>query len=187
MGKRIITQKRGKGSQRYVAPSHRYKTEAHYAQGERSGVVEDIQHDLSKTGIVMRVGWDDGRKNMYLAPEGMMTGDRVVQGGSGIALGNVLALTSVPEGMPIFNIEARPGDGGRVVRASGAGAYIVAKKGNVVVIRLPSRQVKPFSANCRATIGVSAGGGRLEKPLVKAGNAWKKHREIGRASCRERV
>ena len=34
---------------------------------------------------------------------------------------------------------------------------------------MPSKKEKAFNKNCRAVIGVIAGSGRLEKPLIKAG------------------
>ncbi len=37
---------------------------------------------------------------------------------------------------------------------------------------MPSKKEKMFNLKCRATIGVIAGAGRMEKPIVKAG---KKH------------
>jgi large subunit ribosomal protein L2 len=38
------------------------------------------------------------------------------------------------------------------------------------IVELPSGELKAFNPQCRATIGVVAGGGRKEKPFLKAGN-----------------
>ncbi|MCK4327803.1 MAG: 50S ribosomal protein L2 [Candidatus Diapherotrites archaeon] len=179
MGKPITPQKRGKGSPRYTAPSHRYKTEAHYSQGEKTGKVIGFEDDPSKTGIVMKVQWEDGRKEMYLAPEGIRVNDEIAQGGGELTLGSVLSLADIPEGVPIFNIENKPGDGGKAARASGSSAYIVAKQGVKARVRMPSKHIKTFNVNCRATVGVSAGGGRTEKPIVKAGTQFHKRRARG--------
>ncbi len=179
MGKPITTQKRGKGSPRYTAPSHHYITEAHYSHGEKHGTVVDIRHVSSKTGVVMQVMWEGGKKEYYLAPEGISVGSTIAQGYPEIGIGNVLALKDIPEGVPIFNIENTPGDGGKAARASGSNAYIIAKNGNKAIVKLPSKRVKEFNIGCRATIGVSAGGGRTDKPVVKAGNMLKKRRARG--------
>jgi len=179
MGKPITTQKRGKGSPKYTAPSHRYKTEAHYSHGEKKGVVVDIKHDSSKTGVLMSIQWEDGKKEFYLAPEGIMVTDEISQGKQEVKMGNVLSLNDIPEGVPIFNIENTPGDGGKAARASGSNAYIVGKKGAKALVKLPSKKIKTFNLGCRATIGVSAGGGRTDKPIVKAGNMFKKRRARG--------
>ena len=37
---------------------------------------------------------------------------------------------------------------------------------------MPSKQQKTFLPNCRATIGVLAGSGRVDKPFVKAGKKF---------------
>lgn len=60
MGKRIRTQRRGEGKHRYTAPSHRFKTDAKYRDGEVRGVVVDLEKDPSKYGIVMKIEWEDG-------------------------------------------------------------------------------------------------------------------------------
>ncbi|CAL9161745.1 unnamed protein product [Musa hybrid cultivar] len=44
------------------------------------------------------------------------------------------------------------------------------------LIKLPSGAKKIVPSNCRAMIGQVAGGGRTEKPLLKAGNAYHKFR-----------
>ena len=37
---------------------------------------------------------------------------------------------------------------------------------------MPSKKEIFFNENCRATIGVVAGQGRLDKPIMKAGKKW---------------
>merc|ERR1712177_44967 len=43
-------------------------------------------------------------------------------------------------------------------------------------IRLPSGSRKSIPSRCRATVGVVAGGGRIDKPLLKAGRAYHKYK-----------
>jgi large subunit ribosomal protein L2 len=64
----------------------------------------------------------------------------------------------------------RPNDGGKLIKAGGTSAEIRAKIGEEVVIRIPLEKEKRLSKYCRAIIGIIAGQGRLDKPLVKAGN-----------------
>ena len=40
----------------------------------------------------------------------------------------------------------------------------------IVYVKLPSKATVVLSNECRAQLGVIAGGGRLEKPMLKAGN-----------------
>ncbi|MCD6522840.1 MAG: 50S ribosomal protein L2 [Candidatus Diapherotrites archaeon] len=184
MGRPIGTQKRGKGSHRYRRPSHRYKTEAHYRPnngGILKGVITGFDHDPSKTAILMKVKWQDGNESLYLAPEGVFVNDMIEQGaGASLSIGNVLPLSEIPEGMPVFNIEKVPGDGGTIVRASGTAAFVIAKKGDKVIVRLPSKRMKPLDGKCRAMIGIVAGGGRTEEPFVKAGNKYHRERAKGK-------
>merc|ERR1711959_229539 len=43
-------------------------------------------------------------------------------------------------------------------------------------IRLPSGARKSVPSTCRAVIGIVAGGGRMDKPVLKAGNQFHKYR-----------
>merc|ERR1711907_727189 len=43
-------------------------------------------------------------------------------------------------------------------------------------IKLPSGSKKTIPSGCRAVVGIVAGGGRTEKPLLKAGSAFHKYR-----------
>ena len=56
-----------------------------------------------------------------LVTEGLGIGDSVMWGSSGdVKNGNTLTLQNIPTGTYICNIEARPNDGGKFVRASGS-------------------------------------------------------------------
>lgn len=108
-----------------------------------------------------------------MAPEGIQLGQTVECGtDAALANGNTLMLEYIPEGTPIFNVEGSPGDGGKYVRASGLAATIVSIDESKAMVRLPSGAQKAFSPRCRATIGIVSGGGRSEKPFLKAGAVW---------------
>jgi large subunit ribosomal protein L2 len=117
---------------------------------------------------------------MLLAAEGVHVGQEFRVGGEQVAEGNIIALKLVPEGTLIYNIEARPGDGGKFVRSGGTAALVVAREAGRVTVRLPSGAFKQLNPNCRATVGVVAGGGRNDKPLAKAGKAFYTWRSKGR-------
>jgi len=87
-------------------------------------------------------------------------------------IGNCMPLKNIPLGLDVHNIELRVGQGGQMVRSAGGMAKLLAKEGDYAHIVLPSGEVRKVFAECRATIGIIAGGGRKEKPLVKAGKAW---------------
>ncbi|MET1124748.1 MAG: 50S ribosomal protein L2 [Archaeoglobaceae archaeon] len=179
MGKRIIAQNRGKGTPTYTAPSHKYKAEIKHLPFREGEVVAakviDIQHDPARNGPVALVQLPDGRKEYVLAVEGIGTGDVIYAGDNvPIAPGNSTFLKNIPEGTPICNVENIPGDHGRFARASGTFALVIAKEADKVLVQLPSGKQKWLHPMCRATIGVVAGGGRTDKPFVKAGKKYHK-------------
>ena len=91
-----------------------------------------------------------------------------------------MPLAEIPEGTPIYNIENRPGDGGRFVRSSGTYASLITHDATQAVVELPSGELKSFNPKCRASIGVVAGGGRKEKPFLKAGVRWHAYKAKGK-------
>ena len=188
MGKRLKQQKRGKGSPRYLAPGHRYKANLSYRSyddvektGVLTGKVVSFIDDPARTAILMKVRYDNNETGMLLAPVGIAVGDDVDVGAQArLRIGSVLPLYRIPDGAYIFNIERNPGDGGRMVKAAGSYANIIAKEGKVVYLKLPSRATLVISNECRAQLGVIAGGGRLEKPMLKAGNQYHKKKAQNR-------
>ena len=178
MGKRIISQNRGKGTPTYRAPSHKYKAEIKHLKFKDETVVAkvvDIQHDSARNGPVALVQLPDGSKEYILAVEGIGTGDVVYAGEDvEIASGNTTYLKNIPEGTPVCNIESQPGDGGKFIRASGTFGFIVSREEDKVLVQMPSGKLKWFHPMCKATIGVVAGGGRTDKPFVKAGKKYHK-------------
>ena len=93
-----------------------------------------------------------------------------------LAVGNVLPVSGLPEGTIICNVEEKVGDRGALARTSGNYATVIGHSpdDNKARIRLPSGAKKTVSGNSRATIGIVAGGGRIDKPLLKAGRAFHK-------------
>jgi large subunit ribosomal protein L2 len=119
-----------------------------------------------------KIKFADGNIAHIAAPEGISVGQNLAFGDNvSLRPGNVTKLSQIPEGTPICNIEARPGDGGKFARSGGNSATLEARIDDRARVRLPSGRVKELPANCRATIGVLSGHGRSEKPLMKAGAA----------------
>jgi len=177
MGKNLIQQRRGRGTLRFRAPNHRFIGEAGYAKlgEEAKGVVTDIMHCPAHTAPLLEVELGNSQKIFMIAAQEKRVGDNVAMGSnSAVESGNVLPLSQIPEGTEIFNVESSPGDGGKFARAGGNFARVTAKSGKTVTIILPSKKQREFDPNCRATIGRVAGAGRLEKPILKAGNAYYK-------------
>lgn len=117
------------------------------------------------------------RSETFVATEGLSTGSFVYCGKkASLAVGNVLPLSVLPEGTIVCNVEEKPGDRGSLARASGNYATIIGHDADAGItrIRLPSGSKKIVKSGARATIGMVAGGGRIDKPLLKAGAAYHK-------------
>jgi len=174
MGKIIRAQRIGKGSPTYRAKSWRRVGEIKLPPlREGEAVVVDIIHDPGRSAPVARVRYRDGQERLILAPEGIKVGDKIMASPSApIKPGNTLPLAEIPEGTLIHNIELKPGDGGKLARASGTYAILISHDVGRVTVQLPSGELKELDPSCRATIGVVAGGGRSEKPFLKAGKKY---------------
>ncbi len=183
MGKPLIHQRRGKGSPSFKAPSHRFKADIQYRRlnGDTlRGEVIDFIDDAARSGLLMLVQYEDGEKVPLLAPEGTKVGQVIEDGPKARKeLGNILPLNDIPEGYPIFNIETKPGQGGALIRGSGTCGFIITKSDKKIMIKLPSGKTKALNGKCKATIGCVCGGGRLEKPLLKAGAGHYKNKARG--------
>ena len=172
MGKRLIQQARGKGSPAYKAPSFNYKGKVATPQ-KKNGKIIDLIHCRGHSAPLAEVQFEDNTKGFMIVSEGIYVGATINIGEKTEAVvGNTLALKNIPEGSSIFNIEARPGDGGKFVRASGGFAKVVTRTKKQVIVTLPSKKRKSFNPDCRASLGLVAGGGRTEKPFVKAGKKY---------------
>lgn len=169
MGKNLIQQKRGKGSPTYRRFHLHAPGNARVAD-RGSAVILDLLHSRFHTAPLAKVQYEDGEAGLLIAPEGVRIGQRVeVSPSAPLEIGNTLPLDNLPEGSLIYNLEAQPGDGGKFVRASGGFARIVGRVAAGVIVQLPSKKRRIFNPACRATLGVVAGGGRPEKPFLKAG------------------
>ena len=172
MGKRIITQRRGRGSPRYRAPSHNFHYEINYPKTNEklNGKVIEIIKDPARTAPTVIIEFENKTKFALPAPLNIREGDGVNYNQAGnLTPLTTLRLLEIPEGTEVFNIEINPGDGGKFCRAAGTSAKIIGKFRDYILISLPSKKQRKFNPECKATIGVISGAGRLEKPILKAG------------------
>ena len=115
------------------------------------------------------------RTETFIATEGLSTGSFVFCGKkAALSVGNVLPLSALPEGTIVCNVEEKPGDRGSLARTSGNYATIIGHDVDAgrTRIRLPSGAKKSVNTLARATVGIVAGGGRIDKPMLKAGRAF---------------
>lgn len=118
------------------------------------GIVASIEYDPNRNARIALIHYTDGTKCYILHPKNLNVGNSVIAG-SGIHLniGNCMPLEEIPLGTSVHNLELVPNKGGQIVRAGGTSAKILAKEGNYVTLRLPSKEVRLIRKECFATIG----------------------------------
>ena len=118
------------------------------------GVVASVEYDPNRNARIALIHYNDGEKRYILHPKNLNVGDTILAGSnSPLTIGNTLPLAEIPLGSSIHNIELIPNKGGQLVRAAGTAAKILAKEGNYVTLRLPSKEIRLIRQECLATIG----------------------------------
>lgn len=135
--------------------------------------VASIEYDPNRSARIALLFYVDGEKRYILAPLGLKVDDTVVSDKQAveISVGNATALSNIPLGTVVHNVELYAGRGGQLVRAAGASAQVLAKEGNYVTLRMPSGEMRLVREECMATIGQV---GNVEHSNIKLGKAGRK-------------
>jgi large subunit ribosomal protein L2 len=134
------------------------------------GRVASIEYDPNRNARIALINYEDGEKRYILYPQNLKINDYISSGpNSEIQVGNSLALEDIPLGLDVHNIELTPKRGGQIVRAAGTSAKILAKEGNYVTLRLPSKEIRLVRKECFATIGVIGNADHSNMTIGKAG------------------
>ena len=176
MGKRLITQRRGRGFGRYRSPRHlRFTSATHPKIREGTGTVVDLVHEAGRIAPLAKVMYGINEQFM-IAPDGMTVGQEVSFGARvAVVAGNTMPVGNLPEGTIVYNVESQPGDGGKFARTAGTAATIVTQ-GAKTVLLMPSGKFKEVDHKCLATVGLVSGGGHKDKPFAKSGKKfWAYH------------
>ena len=172
MGKRIISQARGKGSLSYRARRRAYMFRVEYPRGTGEGIVTSLFKSAAHSAPLVKIQMG---KERFFSPafEGVIQGQTVQIGTSEIKNGNVVHVKSVPIGTRVFNIERNPGDGGKMTRTAG-GSAIVHKvyEHNKMGVLMPNKNEVVLDGNCRVTIGTISAQGKKLKPFINAGKMF---------------
>lgn len=175
MGKRTLVRRRGKGGKQFraiivgkLAPA---KYPYYNLDENHSGVIVDLVHERGRDAPLAKVRFENGINSYIPASEGSKVGDNIEMGrGVSSTARNILPLESIPDGTIVCNIEKNVGDGGKLIKSAGSSAIVFSHGMEGVVIKFPSGKFSTLNNRCRAMIGAISGGGRREKPFLKAGN-----------------
>jgi len=174
MGKRIIQQARGKGSSTYRVRKKAFMIRPGYLTKMKAGEeweVINLVHSPGHSAPIAKFKKVGGNEVFFnFAAKGLCVGQKIVIDRHEV--GDIALLGDLKNSTEIFNVECRPKDGGKLVRSGGSAGIILAKKGNDIVVQLPSKKIRHFNSGCRATIGKVAGHGRVDKPFLKAGKKY---------------
>jgi len=133
------------------------------------GKVAAIEYDPNRNARIALIHYLDGEKRYILHPKNINVGDSIISGyGSSLVIGNSLPLEEIPLGTSVHNIELIPNRGGQIVRAGGTSAKILAKEGEYITLRLPSKEIRLVRKECFATIGEVSNNDAF---LVRSGKA----------------
>jgi len=155
MGKRIIVQRRGRGTSTYRVRKKAFRHKLKYpSKLEGEGKVLKLFNSSAHTAPLAKIQYE---KRVFSIPafKGMIEGQKINFMKKEIKDGNILKLIDLPIKTSVYQIESKPGDGGVFIKSGGG-----------------SKKEKKFNGNCRAIVGVIAGTGRLDKPVIKAGKKY---------------
>lgn len=134
------------------------------------GKIVAFEYDPNRSADVAVVQYTDGEKRYILRPEGLTLGTSVLSGESAeVQVGNSIPLSRIPIGTVIHNIELTLGKGGQIARSAGDQAFVMAREGEYVHVRLPSGEVRKVLGRNYATIGQVGNIEWKDRVLGKAG------------------
>lgn len=129
--------------------------------GYIKGIVKDVIHDPGRGAPLAKVVFRDPyrfkkRTELFIAAEGIHTGQSGYCGKKAqLNIGNVLPVGTMPEGTIVCCLEEKPGDRGKLARASGNYATVISHNPETkkTRVKLPSGSKKVISSANRAVVG----------------------------------
>lgn len=136
-------------------------------------IVKSVEYDPNRSARIALLAYLDGEKRYIIAPEGLRVGAKVISSvkASEIEPGNCYPLGEIPVGTLLYNVEVKPGAGGKIARSAGSSVQLMGKDTQYASLRMPSGEIRKILVSCRATIG-SVGNSDHENLVVgKAGRS----------------
>lgn len=167
----------GKMTMRYIGGGHKRRYRLIDFKRDKFDIpatVVSVEYDPNRTARIALLQYADGEKRYIIAPSDLKIGGTVINGAKApIEPGNSLPLQDIPLGTFIYNIEMRPGQGGKIARGAGTYAQLSAKDGRYAILRLPSGESRMILLTCLASIGSTSNADHSLEVKAKAGrNRW---------------
>lgn len=134
--------------------------------------IASLEYDPNRSGYIALVVYADGEKRYILAPKTAKVGQEfIVSEKAPIKPGNRTQLRNIPVGTFVYNVEIKPGQGGKLVRSAGNYAEVVAVEGDYVNLKMPSTEVRKVLGSSMATIGEVSNPEHRLRTIGKAGRS----------------
>lgn len=134
------------------------------------GVVTAFEYDPSRNVSIALLLYKNGAKGYILKPDGLTHGAEVLASEKAEArVGNSLPLRNIPIGFFVHNVELMPGRGGKIARSAGTSVQLMAKEGELAILKMPSGELRTVGLDNWATVGTLSNAEYRNMVLGKAG------------------
>src|SRR5574343_73483 len=177
---RITTRHKGGGHKRLYR-----EVDFMYNKHDIPAKITSVEYDPNRNAFIGLAVYADGEKRYVVVPKSVKVGDKFTVGEKApLTVGNRIPLKFIPVGTFVYNIEIKPGNGAKLVRAAGVFAQVVDNDDGYTNIKMPSTEVRKVSENCWACIGEVSNGEYHLQNFGKAGRSrWKGIRPTVRGSA----
>jgi large subunit ribosomal protein L2 len=137
--------------------------------------IASIEYDPFRSAFIGLAIYADGDKRYIVLPRNVKVGDTfVVSETAPIKLANRLVLGNMPVGTFVYNIEIKPGGGGKIARSAGNYAEVVAQDAGYTHLKMPSTEVRRVISSAWASVGEASNEEHRLENWGKAGRTrWK--------------
>ncbi len=134
--------------------------------------IETVEYDPNRSGFIALVLYPDGERRYILCPKSVTVGQTIETSETALAApGNRMPLKNVPIGSFIYNVEIKPGNGGKLGRAAGTYIELIARDQGYADLKMPSSEVRKVLDTCWATIGEVSNDEHHLRTIGKAGRS----------------
>ncbi len=134
--------------------------------------IKSIEYDPFRSAFIGLAVYRDGAKRYVVLPQKMKVGDEfIVSETAPIKIGNRLPLGKFPVGTFVYNIEIKPGNGGKIARSAGNYCEVIAQEAGYTNLKMPSTEVRRVIDTAWATVGEASNPEYNLQNLGKAGRS----------------
>ena len=130
-----------------------------------------LEYDPNRTAFIALIEYQDRQKQYIVAPQDLKVGDEIIFSEKApLNPGNRIKLKNILVGTNVYNIELEPGKGGKIVRSAGSSAQVLAQDRPYTNLKMPSTEIRRFSGECFASVGMVS---NPENRFYRVGKAGK--------------